>query len=126
MGELDVNGSEYDPHKKVIAKHLVFYLMVIIFMAFMTGGTSVNLKSTAITNSTLSNITDVYNNMMSLYSQLKKVSYYIWEGSSGYQQKFGTSVESTLIPSLDSMSKYYTFTGNETNLISSCDNQTIC
>ena len=97
-------------------------------MTFMIGGIKVNEKSATVSNSTLTDITEVYANLMSIHSQLKRVSYYIWEGSTVYRQVFRSSVESNLLPRLNQISKYYTFTGNETNLISACTttNQTIC
>ena len=97
-------------------------------MLFMVGGTTVSKQSTSITNSTLTNIADVYSNLITIHIQLKKVSYYIWGGSVKYQQTFVKTVEADLFPSLNKMSNYYKFTGNETNLISSCSssNNTVC
>jgi len=50
MGELDANGSEYDPLKKIILKHFILYMMILLFMISMAGSSAVSSRSPIVAN----------------------------------------------------------------------------
>ena len=42
MGELVIGGSEYDPLSRMVSKHCIFYLFVLVFVALGVHASLIN------------------------------------------------------------------------------------
>ena len=107
LGELKLEGSEYDSSKLFHKEHCFFYIIVLFFIVLMAVSIIVSIKSTDVPLTTQGILQTYYNDIFQINWRTKSFSYYVFDGPAFFEKIYRTNnATQKLASNLQSFKKY--------------------
>lgn len=90
-GELDTNGSEFDPEKRISKKHCFFYVYILLFVVQLGAGTLLNVNYASTVSAAKDQIIELFEEQTVKKGALIRVKTFLWGGSPAYTLKYAAA-----------------------------------